>query len=576
MVQRRWLWFIVVFMLPALACNAFAGAVEEPALPLPPTTVTDTTPTNGTPEPTATVPGLAPTATLPSNGNNGGEDNSGDETGPPTVTVLVDLNVRNGPSVQYERVGFLPEGGSASIIGVDPASGWWKIDCPANINSSECWLSGGVQYSSASNATSVPVAAVPPTPTPVPVVLDDNTGLLAYVDNGRLTSTQLDLTQNPPVARDTIQLDDSPDVQELSISPDGTAVAYLVQVVDGNELRVVNIDGHNRRTLVRSTEMPFVGSATELPDFANEGDSNLSVQILQMNWVNDDTIAFNTGIINRAGFSPGSHSDLWTVTTAGNLVERVQAGQGGPIFTISAGNQVLFSRQDAILRAGVDGSNLETVLTFEPVGISEAFYYPRPHWVADGSLAYVAVSDQLFADGTPVEKPTATIWLIRTSGLAEKAGTLATNAVFEPPAWSADGQQLVFVARDDTADAANLVVANGLGLEDKAYLTDAQPRPLDWSSSSEHFLFGANGFYGVGQIDGKTAVQFPLSGDQQAVSADWILQDLFITAVSGNGIVEYQAGNRSGDVTVVAQAAGFVPLYDTWAPQINRLNVDSE
>ncbi|MEM7118554.1 MAG: SH3 domain-containing protein [Chloroflexota bacterium] len=564
MAHRRWLWYLVLFMLPALACNAFAGANGEPTLPSPPTTTSETAPpAEGTPDPNGEQPEIAPTPTLPGDG-----DGSGDEeepSGTPAVQVLVDLNVRNGPSVQYDRIGFLLEGTSVPILGVDPASGWWKIECPANISSPECWISGGTQYSEASNAANVSVAVAPPTPTPAPVVLDENTGLLAFVDNGRLSATQLDLTQNPPVPKETTQLDNSPDVQAVAVSPDGTAVAYIVQVVGGNELRLVNIDGRNRRTLVRSEELPFVGSATELPDIAQEGDPNLSVQILQMAWVSDNTLAFNTGIINSAGFSPGAHSDLWTVTTAGDRQERVAAGDGGPVFTISANNQVLFSRQDAIVRAGVDGSNLEIVLTFEPVGISEAFYYPRPQWSADGTVAYVAVSDQIFDNGAQVSEPTATIWTIPTSGVAEKAGSIIANVIFDPITWSGDGQRLTFLRRTLNSNDSDLVIANGVGLNDVPYIKEPEVRSFGWHNDNERFLYATANFYAVGKL-GDSSVRFPLDGNQRVSAGEWVAGDWFITAVSNGSSVEYRLGNASGDISSIAQAGGFVPYFDIWVP----------
>jgi uncharacterized protein YgiM (DUF1202 family) len=124
-------WALLLLVLASLACNAFAGRVE-PGLPPPP---------NPTAQPVVTAtaggPGLAPTATLPA--------------GPPetvegTIRILVDLNIRSGPGVEYDRVGFLRQGDRAAALARDPESGWWRIECPPQADGAVCWVSGGAQY----------------------------------------------------------------------------------------------------------------------------------------------------------------------------------------------------------------------------------------------------------------------------------------------------------------------------------------------------------------------------------------------------------------------------------------------
>ncbi len=81
----------------------------------------------------------------------------------PYVTTLIDLNVRTGPGTNYPVVGVLKQGQNANIMGKSPNGNWWKIQCPAGVGS-ECWTSAGAQYSTASNASGVAVAAVPQPP----------------------------------------------------------------------------------------------------------------------------------------------------------------------------------------------------------------------------------------------------------------------------------------------------------------------------------------------------------------------------------------------------------------------------
>lgn len=132
---------LALLLLPALACNAFAGRTDS-FLPPPPTI---------TPVPDEVedgqLPNLAPTVTLPP-----------DPVTPVqgTVRILVDLNIRDGPGIQYERVGFLAKDEIIPVIGRDEPSGWWQIPCPPEVSNQRCWISGGAQYTRYQAATPVP------------------------------------------------------------------------------------------------------------------------------------------------------------------------------------------------------------------------------------------------------------------------------------------------------------------------------------------------------------------------------------------------------------------------------------
>ena len=122
---------LLALLFSSLACNAFAGRTST--LP-PPPMATATISAVGTPD----EPSLAPTVTLPAD--------------PPmeavqgTLRILVDLNIRSGPGVRFERVGFLLSDQRVTVVGRDPQSGWWRIQCPNDAEGAECWVSGGSQF----------------------------------------------------------------------------------------------------------------------------------------------------------------------------------------------------------------------------------------------------------------------------------------------------------------------------------------------------------------------------------------------------------------------------------------------
>jgi hypothetical protein len=142
MRDRTVLWGMIIVAATMLACNAFAGQ-RDPLLPPPPSpaagsaTITSTTTGSTTTAPTS-LPGLAPTVTLPALAT--------PAEGQRFVRVLVDLNIRAGPGVRFDRVGFLLRDERVRVLGRDPQSGWWRIECPPDADGTECWVSGGSQF----------------------------------------------------------------------------------------------------------------------------------------------------------------------------------------------------------------------------------------------------------------------------------------------------------------------------------------------------------------------------------------------------------------------------------------------
>ncbi len=101
-----------------------------------------------------------------------------------TANILVNLNVRRGPSLRFNPpIGRFTAGDTTEIIAVDSTGGWYKV----LYNGSQGWVSAGEQYvSTAGNLNGLPVDPGPPTPTasntPIPATptptLDPNTNYL--------------------------------------------------------------------------------------------------------------------------------------------------------------------------------------------------------------------------------------------------------------------------------------------------------------------------------------------------------------------------------------------------------------
>jgi hypothetical protein len=554
-MRDRWVVWLGLALLLAvtLACNAFAGQVE-PSLPSPPQPTVPLAPGVATPLPGTAPAGIAPTATLP-----------GEETpaaGGGTLRMLSDLNVRAGPGVGYERVGFLLRDETAVILGRDEASGWWKIVCPPQAEGSECWVSGSAQYTRAENGDAAPTAAVPATPTPAPPDPPPNTGLLFFVDSGRLYATTLDLSRDPPAAAPPRQLVEAASVQRVAAAPDGRSVAFtaLDPTTGHNELRLVNADGGNERTLVRAAGLPRVPEAAELPAAAND---DARVQVLDFQWQADGaTLLFNTALINPIGYSAGSQSDLWTVGIDGQLTERLAAGRGLPRFAVSSGDRVMLVGRREIVRVASDGRDLESVLTFEPSQLRDGFYYPTVQWRDDGAAAFVAVAEPFDAlSGDAAGAPAATLWRIPATGAVEGLGRLRADVFAWPPLWSDDGDRLAF----RRANGSALILAQGDGRRPEVIAQGEALRALDWWAAPPRLLFIGPEYVAVADA-GQLPVAIPLTGEQPG-RGRWLSETAFLLEiVTADGTAGLFALRRDGSRELLAPLSATGAAFDVWLP----------
>ncbi len=544
--------FISMMILVSLACNAFAsGGEEPPALELPPANVTleVTAVTDDSLAPTATLPGDAPI------------DVTTAAPGAATVNILVDLNIRSGPGVVYDRIGFFTKGATVPVLGRDPASGWWLVQCPPHIDAPQCWVSGGPEYTASTNADGVPVAQVPPTPTPEPTdtpVPETETqasvgdGIVAYADRSGLWVLPLDMAQSLPGADTPVQIVSDPNIEQLIIAPDGKSIAFVSGNSEQNSLHVVGIDGNGRSQLVASTGIPLPEDAVDV-----------AVLIDQIAWLpNSRTIAFSTNLQNLVGPGVGAQQDLWTATVNGEFTERFAAGTAGNTFAISPnGQQVVFGRPESVVRANMDGSQVETAVTFDFVNTaSEYAYAPTAQWLPDSSAALVAIS------GADPWQPDADASLFRipNTGTAVPLGTILGNILFTPVNWTASGNNLVYVQTivDGSGESA-LTLAQGNGQNPQAYRVGEQLSLYAWSPNNAQFLYAGNGFFAVGK-PGNAPLEIVTS--TAATSMQWLNDNSFVLLNGSVGNWELQTANLAGETAVLANIAADFVSSDVWTP----------
>ncbi len=558
--QHPLLFFISLLFLATLACNAFAGDQTEPGLDVPPpaVTVVDATAVPGAETPIA---GIAPTATLPGSGGSGG---TAVASGSPYVTMLVDLNIRSGPGVAYERLGFFLKDSTATVLGRDPGTDWWLVTCPGDIAAPQCWISGGSQYTLGSNTANVPVAAAPPTPTPQPAatattepvadtaVIDGLGSYLVYSDTDGIWRLPLDNTQSPPTAGEPVLLTAVTDVAQLFVAPDGQHIAYLAGDFESNRLGIVSVAGSDQ-VLVASEDLP------------NEAGSDFAVLIDQVAWLpNSQTLAFSTNLVNLVGPGAAPQADLWLATISGSLTEQFAVDTAGHTFAISPdGSRVIFGNPESVTRVNLDGSSRETVIEFPFVNTaSEYAWAPTAQWLPSGSQAYVAIAD----DDPWTADAGAALYQIPVSGPAVAIGSVLGNTLFSPVQWTRSGGSLgyvqLIVGPDNTQ---SVVIADGDG-ENPTAVKTANNEPLTftgWNRSGTYFLYAGQGYLGLGEV-GQPPLEVLLPG---SVSRQmWLTDNAFVTAVGSSGSWELLTGNVAGNTRVVGETAVDTPVFDVWVP----------
>ncbi len=536
--HRALLLMVATLVLVSLACNAFAGSAE-PALPLPPTLASGTAVSGqpGNPD----EPGIAPTVTLPA---------PGEATATldfPILQALVDINVRTGPGVIYDAVGFLLQDEMAKVVGKDPVSGWWQIECPPRVEEDVCWVSGRGQYTAVTLPEAVPIAEVPPTPTPEPRAVGP---VLAYVNDGSLFALPLNLDQTPVTAADPILLAEAANILDLHISPNGRQIAFRVQTDTSNELHIANIDGSGSQILINAADLPTPGG---------QDPATSTAWINQVGWLPDSqTLLFNTSLRNAVS-SGENQEDLWQVSMSEEPVQLFSPGNGAGLFTVSPGGQVLMSRSNVILR--VTGSSSEALIQFTPVSTtSGSRHYPQPQWSADGTRALVAIPA---ADGRSTDAQ-VDLWQIPVSGAAMLLGNLDGYTLAHPIRWSPDGNRLGYV-RQIPGETPLLLLAGTGGQDLSTVQRDAGLTFWGWAANSTHFLYTGPGYYAVGQ-PGQNSTTNALPAGTQVGGAQWLTADAFVLALGSSGAWTLTSAAADGRREPLTPLDGTQPLFAVWVP----------
>jgi TolB protein len=188
------------------------------------------------------------------------------DEGPQLAVLAEALNVRGGPGVTYPTVDLLAQGDEVTIIGQNPASGWWQVALP---DGGSGWVSSGAAYVSVKGDTadvpevSVGAPSTAVTPSPVSYTTPstpeaDGTIVFQTASGGAIYAVNSDGSNLRYLTTG----------MDPALSPDGQWVAFTRWEDTQNgalgSLWVINVDGGGERTVLGDIHQPR--SPTWSPD----------------------------------------------------------------------------------------------------------------------------------------------------------------------------------------------------------------------------------------------------------------------------------------------------------------------
>lgn len=178
---------ILLVVLFLSACNLPSNVATETPVPASPTLENTAVPPTETPLPTMTP---LPTDTpLPT------------PTGTPTVPIAwardVNVNCRFGPGTEWQAIGALITGQTATISGKNAYGTWWYVTVP-NSPGTPCWVAASVT-DTAGNLANLPVVA-PPESSVISVTIEkpDNVSIAGCMGPANLMNLKGSIEMNGP------------------------------------------------------------------------------------------------------------------------------------------------------------------------------------------------------------------------------------------------------------------------------------------------------------------------------------------------------------------------------------------
>ena len=398
---------------------------------------------------------------------------------------------------------------------------------------------------------------------PAPIIYPDFQGLrVAYLNDGNV---YVWTEGGSPIG-----ITSTGDATQISISPDGSLVAYVRELADipfAYELWVVNSDGGplNPQMLVSHAEMEALRAASP---FTNAEGFDFD----QLVWrPGTHNLYYNT--VPRfmgPGYAPSYDLRIVNVDTLAKstLFEFEQAGA----FKFSPdGSQLVLTSPEHISLVNADGSNLRAnVLNYPIVATySEYQYVPSPIWAADSMSLRVAVPP---ADSFAEPTPPTNLWYLPVDGSAATQLVSIPSIPFDWPdhTFSPDMSFIAYTRSigDPTENQRELHIAYADGTNDYVFTSGTTLYFYGWTPDSTRFIYQMHapddrGVYVGSIVDGSS---YTFTSDSSFVhSMAWVDNSrvIFVYENPSTGTSELRISDQGGtNHAFIDTLTGGFPQFD--------------
>jgi hypothetical protein len=341
------------------------------------------------------------------------------------------------------------------------------------------------------------------------------------------------------------QLTRQGDVEQVYLSDDGQAVAYLRSgAVHTQELWWVRAGGRAARAVL---------SAADFNQLRKEPEQ-VGVIPFNLSWIpGTHRLAFNTYPL-----LPGEDlwiyvpDDLWAVDLDSlDLVELLPKGEGGHFSFSPDGELAAVFSPEALMIINEEGAPMraDVLEGFQAIGLGEYYSYPSLQWSPDSQtlLAAIPTTTDPFQPQSGL-----VIWKIPVGG-SEPIQVKNIPAYLSQVAFSPDLSRMAYFSQPELRSSGRELHLSQLeGKEDFLFLRGDVLERFQWLPDSQHFLYWVADTWQpqFGHIcqDAAEFPDFPVRSDIYWVDAT---RFLFLSGEEGDW--ELNLGHLTGELTPIAE-----------------------
>jgi hypothetical protein len=347
--------------------------------------------------------------------------------------------------------------------------------------------------------------------------------------------------ENQPVR----QLTDQGDVEQVLLSDDGQAVAYLRSSEENTQelWHVIPDRGEAQLTL----------RASQFNRMRNEP-GQAGVIPFNLSWIpGTHRLAFNTyPLLPGEGTWIYVPDDLWTVDLDSlKLVNLLPKGKGGHFSFSPDGQLAAVFSPEALMLINANGTKIkqDVLEGFQAIGLGEYYSFPSLQWATDSQSLLAAIPVREDPAGS---KTNLVIWKVPVDGsepvLVKSVPAYLSQVIFSP-----DRSFMAYFRQpEQRSSGRELRISQLDGEEDFLYLRGDVMERFQWLPDSQRFLYWEAEAWRpmLGHIcqDATDFPDFPIRSDIY-----WVDGNRFLFLSGGDGAWQLNLGYIDGELFPIAE-----------------------